>query len=350
MSNNKWLKALRSYEDVVKYEYDAFAPENCIYSPSPYLNWTFANKSHGLPKGCGLLLFSEPKAGKSLTIQAFIQDMHAKNPEQIAIIFNTEMRGQFQHSFFEGVNQDNVVIYDSSKPEDVFDRFADEIYPLIEDGMPVGLVAIDSITNIGGTKAEGRSISDHLVGDKALTIGKGWDRIIPLLKRKKIPFIGVEQMRMNIDTNNPNAPKEKMAASFKTKHAFEYFMSIKRAGAKEDKMDIEGHAFEDEGIKDARGNKERTGHRIYFKMEASSLGTDGRSGILTLDYKKGFINQHEEVFLMGYNCGIIKREGISNYIYKNLKINGKANFALKIKEDQELAKQILEDVRALDNK
>jgi RecA/RadA recombinase len=347
---SKWTKALRSYEDAVKFDYDAMAPENTIYSPSPYLNWTFANKSHGLPKGCGLLLFSEPKAGKSLTIQAFIQEMHRRDPNQIAIIFNTEMRGFVQTGFFEGINKENLIIYDSNRPEDVFDRFADDILPMLQEGMPVGLVAIDSITNIGGTKAEGRSVNDHLVGDKALTKSKGFDRMIPILKKYKIPYIGVEQMRMNVDTNNPHAPKEKMAADFKTKHIFEYFMSIKKAGGKDDKADIEGKLFEDDSMKDARDNKLRTGHKIYFKMESSSLGPDGRAGVLTIDYDKGIVNTHEEVFFLGYNTGVIKREGNSNYIYGDLKVNGKANFALKIKEDSKLSAAIMKEVLALDFK
>lgn len=348
MSNNKWLKALKSYEDTVKYDYDAYAKENIIQSPSPYLNWTFANKSHGLPKGCGLLLFSEPKAGKSLTIQAFVQELHKQDPNKIAIIFNTEMRGFVQNGFFEGINTDNLIIYDSSKPEDIFDRIADEILPMIQDGMPLGLVAIDSITAIGGTKSEGRSVNDFTVGDKALTLSKGWDRVIPIFKKHKIPYIGVEQMRMNIDTSNQNGPKEKMAANFKTKHIFEYFMSIKQANSKDDKVDIEGNAFEDDSIKDARGNKEKTGHKIYFKMEQSSLGTAGRAGLLTIDYDKGIINQHEEIFGLGYGTGVITREGTSMYTYKDVKIHGKGAFARRIKEDEELAGMILADVFAQD--
>ena len=345
---SKWDKVLNGYKDAVDFNYDAYAPENGIQSPSPYLNWTFANKAHTLPKGCGLLLFSEPKAGKSLTIQAFAQNIHLKDPNQKIIVFNTEMRGFVQNNFFTGINKKNFHIFDTNRPEDIFDRFADEIAPMIDEGMPVGLVAFDSITAIGGTKAEGRSVNDHLVGDKALTKSKGWDRVIPILRRNKIPYIGVEQMRMNVDTNNPYAPKEKMAADFKTKHIFEYFMSIKRANAAEDKTDLEGNKFEDENIKDARGNKERTGHKLYFRREASTLGVDGRAGVLTIDYDRGIINQHEELFLMGYNTGVIKREGNSIYTYKDVKVNGKGAFAKRIEQDEELQGMILRDVMALD--
>lgn len=347
---NKWTQTLKAYEDTVNYDYDAFTPENCIYTPSPYVNWIFANKSHGIPKGTGTLFFSEPKAGKSLMIQAIVGEMHQKNPDAIAIIFNSEMRGAFQTGLFDTIDKDRLIIYDTNRPEDIFDRFEKDIQPLIQDGMPLGLVAFDSITNIGGTKSMSadRSVNDHLIGDKALTITKGWEKVIPIFKRHKIPYIGVEQMRKNVDASNPHAPKEKMAGVFSTKHAFEYFVSIKRANAADDKVDIEGNKFEKEDVKDARGNKDQTGHRIYFKMEQSSLGTGGRSGVITIDYKKGIINQHQEIFELGKNTGIIKNLNAGSYELYGEKIRGKAEVALRIKEDQELAKKILSDIKKLD--
>jgi hypothetical protein len=79
-------------------------------------------------------------------------------------------------------------------------------------------------------------------------------------------------------------------------------------------------------------------------MDQSSIGTPGRTAMITLDYAQGIINQHEEIFLLGYNNGIIKREGVSNYTFGDLKVNGKANFAKKIKESEELQKAILAEL------
>jgi hypothetical protein len=260
------------------------------------------------------------------------------------------MRGKYQKDLFKGIDPDYLQAYDTNRPENIFDRFEKDFLPLIQDGMKIGLVAFDSITMIAGTKSlDDRSVNDHLVGDKALTIGKGWEKVIPIFKQYCIPYFGVEQMRKNIDTKNPYAPTEKMAGVFATKHAFEYFISIKRAGSADDKKDLDGKAFENEEIKDARGNKDRTGHKIYFKMEQSSLGTDGRAGVLTLDYSKGIINTHEEIFELGKNTGVIKLEG-QTYSFGAFKVRGQSNFANAIKDDAEMAKAILEEVRKLDDK
>ena len=156
-------------------------------------------------------------------------------------------------------------------------------------------------------------------------------------------MFAVAQVRANIDGGS-YGPKEKMAATFATKHGFDYFVSLRKANAADDKQDMEGNKFENEDMKDLRGNKEITGHRIIVKMEQSSFGTPGRVGMLTLDYKKGIINQHEEVFLLAYNTGVIKREGVSNYVFEDVKINGKGNFNKKMKEDQEFTNRILQEV------
>lgn len=347
---NKWLKQLKAYEDAVNYEYDSFAPENCIYTPSPYFNWIFANKANGIPKNSSVLFFSEPKAGKSLSIYAIIMEMQKRDPEGIAIYFNTELRGQLQHGVFSGLDRDRMVIYDTNDPVEIFDRVEDDIKAMVQDGMPLRILAIDSLTNIMGIKrGDANSVAQHLMGDRALTIQTGLSKLIPFCKRNGILLLATEQMRANLD-GGYNAPKYKMASSWATKHAFEYYVSLKRAGASDDKKDIEGNTFEDDSIKDARGNKLLNGHKIYAKMESSSIGQAGRAGIFTMDYDNGIVNQYEELFWLGKNTGIITTPNNRTYFYKDLKFNGKKECALAIRDNPELGESILKEVIKLDNK
>lgn len=347
---NKWLKQLRSYEDTVDYEYDSFAEENCLYTPSPYFNWVFANKSHGMPKNASVLFFSEPKAGKSLSIYAIIMEMQKSDPEGIAIMFNTELRGSLQHGVFPGVDKDRLIIYDTNDPVEIFDRIENDIKPMVQDGMPLRILAIDSLTNIAGIKRkDANSVEQHLIGDQALTLQVGLGKLIPFCKRNKILLLATSQMRSNVDASNPRAPKEKMAAQWATKHAFEYFISLKRAGAADDKQDIEGKTFTEDGMKDARGKALETGHKIYVKCEASSIGQSGRSGVFTIEYDTGIINQHEELFWLGKNTGVIGLEG-RTYVFGEHRHVGKKEFALAIRDNPELADAILKEIKKLDNK
>ena len=142
------------------------------------------------------------------------------------------------------------------------------------------------------------------MGDQALTLKNGLSKLIPFCKRNKILLIGTAQMAANLEAGS-YGPKEKMNASWYVKHGFEYYVSLKRAGAAEDKQDIEGKTFEEEDTKDARGNKLLNGHKVFCKMEQSSIGQAGRAGVFTLSYDNGIINQHEEIFWLGKNLGII---------------------------------------------
>lgn len=346
---NKWLKELKKYDDAVKYEYDSFAPENCLYTPSPYANWIFANKSHGVPKNASVLFFSEPKAGKSLMIYAMIMEMQKRDPEGIAIYFNTEMRGQLQHGVFPGLDRDRMVIYDTNDPVEIFDRVETDIKAMVQDGMPLRMIAVDSLTNIGGIKRlAADSVSQHLMGDQALTLQNGLSKLVPFCKRNGILLIGTSQMRANLDAGS-YGPKEKMAAQWATKHAFEYFVSLKKAGSAEDKADIEGKTFEDD-IKDARGNKLVNGHKVYVKMEASSIGQSGRAGVFTLSYDEGIVNQHEEIFFLAKALGIMKTENNRTYFFGNEKFNGKKEAAQAIRDNPELQKLIMSEILKMDAK
>jgi hypothetical protein len=345
---NKWLKQLTHYEDSVNYDYDSFLEENCLYTPSPYWNWIFANKANGIPKNSTLLEYSVPKAGKSLGVYSIIDEMQRRDKEGIAIYFNTELRGALQHNVFSTIDKERMIIYDTNDPVEIFDRVEKDIKPMVQDGMPLRIIAIDSLTQIMGVKRDdAKSVADHLMGDHALTVQIGLSKLIPFCKRNKILHIATEQMRANMDAGK-YAPKEKAAATWSTKHTYEYAISFNRVSNTDaDKLIIEDKTFT-EDLKDAKQEALRLEHKVYVKMEGNSVGQAGRAGVFTLNYKQGIINQHEEIFWLGKNTGIIKLEGQKTYIFGKEQFNGKKECAQAIKEDQELAKAIMFCVKGLD--
>lgn len=348
---NKWLSDLKKMDSAVNFDYDCFAAENCLYSPSPYLNWVTANKSHGFPRAASVLFFSEPKSGKSFLCMSMIAEMHKRDKEGIAVYVSTELRGQLQVREFPGIDQDRLLVIDSNDPVEIFDELLDaNLKPKVQDGMPLKMIVLDSITGILGIKRKNAdTIEQHLIGDQALTIGNALANLVPWCKRNKVMLVGTAQMRANIDAG-PYGEKTKMSASFAVKHAFEMFISVKRAGSAEDKQDIEGKTFEEEEMKDARGNKLLNAHKVFTKMEANSVGPAGRAGVFTLSYDQGIINQHEEIFWLGKNTGVIATPNNRTYNFGGQSFNGKKECALAIRDNKELADAILEEVRKLDQK
>lgn len=347
---NEWLKDLKKLDFAADMDYDPKAPENCLYSPSPYFNWISGNSSNGYPNTSSVLFFSEPKSGKSFLCLSMIAVMHKRDPDGIAVYISTELRGRLQAGSFPGIDQERLLIVDTNDPIEIFDELLDENLKVkVQDGMPLKMIIIDSVTGILGIKRKNAdSIGQHLIGDQSLTIGNALQNLVPWAKRNKILLVGTAQMRANIDSN-PHAEKTKMQASFAVRHAFEAFISVKRGNAAEDKKDIEDNAFEEEGMKDARGNSVLNGHRIYIKMEGNSIGPAGRAGVFTLDYKDGIINQHEEIFWLGKNLGILTTTNNRTYEFNGQKFNGKKETALAIRDNPELAKAILEAVKKLDS-
>jgi hypothetical protein len=348
---NKWLKQLKDYEDTVNFEENPKSKENCLFSPSPSFNWIFACPGGGFPRGTGLLFSAEPKAGKSLMCQAIISQLHQDDPDAIVLYWNTELRGSYQQSFFDGIDRDRLIMYDTNLPEDIFDRLTKDIFPLVEEGMPVKMVVIDSLTNIAGRRGKDcESVLDLTPGDRAATKQSGLERIIPFLKKHKITLLSTEQKRSNLEMGNPHAPKTKSTATWYTKHAYEYFIEIKKETAKDQRTDLLGNTFTDETVKSMKsGEGDVTGHRISFRMEASSLGTPNRQGILTIDYKSGIKNTHEEVFELGKNTGVIAFKMPRSYSYGEYKWSSKEEILTAIRDNKELYDSILREVIARDS-
>jgi RecA/RadA recombinase len=348
--SNKWLKQLQT-DFSLDLEYDSFAPENIIKCGSPSINYSFANKSHGLPKDSSILLYAPAKAGKSLIAKSFVAELQRNNPEAITVEFNTEFRAMQSVSNIFNIDYERHQVYLTNRPSEIFDFCTKTLAALVQDGMPLGLIIIDSLTFIAGPKTlNADSVESHTIGDQAAVLTKGLQQIVPWLKRNRIPLIATAHMRANIDPSNPRAPKEKAAVNFMAKHVFEYFMSFRKAGAADDKVNLAGEEFLDKNQKDIRGNAEITGHKIISKMEESSLGTPGRTGMITLDYSRGIVNVHEELFTLGVNTKVIEKEGLRTYKFKDQKWSSKMDCANAIKDNTELAALLLEEVRKLDEK
>ena len=86
-----WMAKLQKLDGAV--EIGKYDPQsNCLQSPSPYSNWSFGIKGHGLPFGYSMLLGGPAKSGKTFVLLNFIAELHKSDPTAWAVIYNTEMR------------------------------------------------------------------------------------------------------------------------------------------------------------------------------------------------------------------------------------------------------------------
>ena len=334
------MEKLQKMDGAIEKEYNPFAKENILRSPSPSLNWIFG-KGAGIPFGYSAIFYGPPKSGKSLSSYLMASQLHKDDPEALVVRFDTEMRADAQLDPMWGIDQDRFMAYNVNDPTQIYDRIANEFADMLEQGAPIKMIIIDSLQGMKGVKRMGKdSVADHLMGDDALTHTIGLKNILPIIRKYKIALLCTSHIRANLDAGM-YGPKEKMAGGWAQKHFFEYFVSVAKNNSSADKI-------ENENVKDFRGKKEILGHKIKVKMEDSSVGIQGRSGEFTLSYKQGLINVGEEIATLAKSLKLVEMPNNRTYVVGDKKYTSKADFTKALEEDTELAQSLLEQIYARD--
>lgn len=352
---NKWASKLRDMEGALVDRFDPFHPDNLLYSPSPSVNWIFG-KNHGMPYGYAALFWGMPKGGKSLLMRSMIGEMHRRHKDYIAINFDTEFRDDGQMTEDDarayGIDLDRYVTYQVNKPSQIFDRIHGPIAEMIDDGAPIKFIGIDSVNGIMGRRtANNDSVDDFTIGDHAQTMQIGLQSIIETQHKKRIALILTSQERAEMDMWEAKRSKTKAAVSFATKHHCEFFVNIeedKTAGSRKDASD---RALEDTTKKGMDGDAERTGHHVKVWMQNNSVGPKNRMGVFTIDYHRGIVSQHEEVFELGKNWGIIKKVNNTVWCIGEQKFTGgEPGMLAALEKDLKLQKHVTDMLRDMEKR
>jgi RecA/RadA recombinase len=323
---------------------------NVIQSPSPSLNFVYGN-GWGLPFGHTVVMYGPAKAGKTLIVNSMVGQLHQDDPDAVVIKYDTEFREKTQNGPAQqkiwGIDRDRYVCYEVNEPGNIFDHIAKDVAAEIDDGLPVKMIIIDSLSFIQGRRAmNADSVMQQQIGDNALTIQDGLRMILPVIKRRNIALVLTAQVRAEMDmVEQMRGKKYKMQASWAVKHAAEYFLLIEPDLTKAGRVSLDGKEFIDDSHRDLRDKGEQTGHKIKVKMEDSSAGPKGRVGVFTIDYNRGIINTHEEVFLLGVARGVIEQPNQMSYVFGPDKWVGKQNVLAAIRDSKDLQQAILKEIK-----
>jgi hypothetical protein len=352
------MKSLLELDGAITKTFDPHS--QVISSPSPSVNFIFG-KGQGLPMGFSGLLYGPPKGGKSALANAMIGQLHQDYPDGVVVKFDTEFRdcGQLtpQMMALWGIDKDRYVVYQVNSPDMIYDRIRNEIAAACEAGLPIKMVIIDSINGVMGRRTmNADSVMTQQIGDDAKTNQDGLKMILPIQRKYGFALVVIAQQRAEMDmAEQMRGNKVKPGVAFGVQHHCEYFIYVEPNKTKAGKTDLAGNTFEDNSVsrfatgddgKKAEG--ERTGHKIRVVMKDSSLGPKGRVGEFALDYGKGIINTHEEVFLLGVNRGIIEHPNNLTYAFGDKKWTGKPSMLEALRESKELQAEILKKLRIMD--
>lgn len=350
---NKWIKQLQKNDAAVVGELNPFL--KVIRSPSPSFNFIFGG-SHGIPQGYSLVLFGPPKGGKSVITNSMIGQLHLDDPEAIVVKYNSEFRERVQVTpatmKLWHMDPDRYVAYEMNNSVEVFDMIEGELAAKCQEGMPLKLVIIDSVSSLVGRRTlNTTSLGQQTIGDLALTIQEGLKRILPVQRKFGFSVILTCQVRAEMDqTEQMRGNKVKMAASYGLQHYGEYFVFVEPNRNKDGRKDLAGNDLKDEELKDLQGNAEQTGHKIRLKMKDSSLGPKGRVGEFTFSAKDGIINVHEEVFLLGKARGIFERPNNRTYVLDGQQWTSEDAMVEALRRDLSLQQKVIGKIKLADSK
>lgn len=306
--------------------------------PSPGVNYLFG-KAQGMLAGYTALFYGPPKSGKSLLAFAAAGQLHKDDPEAIVLHFDTEYRDNVDtwvKSF--GIDEKRFVTKQSNNPLDIFDYIANDVKAMLQEGAPIKMIIIDSLAMIQYPKeANKENSTDFIIGDAGSYLGPAMKMIIPVIRQFKIATILCQHVRANMNPNEAKYRPYIIPGGFALKHCVEYWMLAAKIESKDAKT------F-DSGRKDGSGNDIQTGHAIRIKMEENSLGPQNRSVEVDLDYQQGLVNQHMEVATLAVNMGIVQMNG-AWVMYGDKKWQGVSNFALFVKADEELQRELIKKIK-----
>jgi GTPase SAR1 family protein len=345
------MEKLAKHEGAVISDFNPHS--NVLRSPSPSLNFAFGN-GHGLPKGYSLVVWGPPKGGKTLVTNSFIGQMHQDDPEGYAIKFDAEVREQGQLTSemkrIHNIDPSRYMCYSVNTPDLIYDYISKEVAAMCQEGLPLRLVAIDSMNAIRGRRSmAAKSIMVQQMGDQALTNKDGLKQILMTQRKYGFSLIMTAHVGAELDTlEQMRGNKVRMAQAYGVQHHAEYFMYVEQDRTKDGKTDLLGNLLVDEKLKDLDEREEKTGHKIRCVMKDATMGPKGRTGIFTFDYKRGVVNTHEEVFQLGVYRGIISRPNNKTYVYGDRQWVGQEAMLTAIRDEKPLSDAILTDLKVKD--
>jgi RecA/RadA recombinase len=196
-----------------------------------------------------------------------------------------------------GGDPDRLVVRQTNDPTKIFDYIYGELYELLQEGMPLKAIMIDSIKNIAFPK-DIKDVSTNMVqgGSGAAYLGPVLKRIMPVIREFHVTTILIQQIYEEMDQykklRNPYIVPDGRAL----KHFCDYMVQI-------DKIDKKDSIVE--SGKTLIGTEQQIGHKVRLKVKKNRVGKPYRIAEFTLLYASGIANVANELYDLAKSLSII---------------------------------------------
>jgi recombination protein RecA len=306
-----------------------------------------ALSSGGLPKGRIIQYYGAPSSGKSL--MSMIAMVHAQKEDPDARQLFIDAEGTFDPNWAEslGVDTTRVLIVHGDTAingrkcfemllgvpkEDAKhvlkgkskEGFLDKV---VNKEFNFNLIVLDSLGSIIPPGEDVSSVGKANISLLSRFLTTTFRKLSLEVSKAQIPFIVINHKKANMDLYGSDH-------TFSGGNTYAHFLSA-------------NIYFEAVGRKDATifdENEQKIGHTIRATIEKSKFGPCPRKCEFKVEFSKGIIDQHEEIADLAISYDIVNKPSSMSYEYGDRKWVGLSKFHDALKEDEELAQELIQKV------
>lgn len=263
--------------------------------PSPSLNWAVGNG--GLAEGKAICFYGPESGGKSLLSLLTMIEIQKKDSSAIVAWFDAEY--SFNKDWFAKLGGDltRLVVYQTNDPLKIFDFMWNDVLEMLQDGMPLRGIVIDSVKSIlypGDMKDKSTAIT--MGGSGAKYLGPAFKRLLPVIRDYGITTCLVQQVYEELDQYKAMANPFKIPDGRSLKHFCDYMCEVTKVETKAGKL-IDG--------KNMMNADQQIGHKVRVKIKKNRAGAPARTAEFSLQYDSGVVGTENELFDLGKSLGVI---------------------------------------------
>ena len=325
----------------------AKTPPSFFSTGSASLDWAIGG---GIPNGKMTVFWGSQGAGKSWISLKTTAKALKENPDKYAIWVDTEFSFDPHRASSLGVDLDRLVVIQGNTPDMVIPPISMTEEDVLQD-KNLCLIVVDSIMGMSSIN-EVNQMSDGNVGSAANSYGgiaKTINVLLPILARwshlLSISTILINHVRSNMDVMTAKYDPYVMGGGEKLKHLMRVCCFLSKV-----KSSKEGVGVVDESIESMNGARVMEGYLIRAKVNKTCYAVEGRVAEFTVNFVIGEVQKKEEELVnLATALKIIQVDG-QTHTYKDLKKGRKSGFIDHLIENPSVYDQIMEDVKATNNR
>jgi recombination protein RecA len=313
-------------EDTIFFDGNISTKYDAISTGSPALDESIG--IGGIPMGRITQFAGKESSGKTMLALSCIKQYLDKNPDNTALFIDAEYTYDPTWAAKQGVDTDRVMVIKTNDAKAIFEGLIGRVKVnsvtkkvtksmrgildhVIEGTDPrfkdLGIIVLDSIAVLNTPLEISADIGKANMAPIPRFLSTELKKLTPVVAQANVAFVGINQVRVNLGqmfgdpTTSPGGKALKHACSLM--------------------LNMAPILSADATVKNSKG--EKIGHVVRAKIQKNKVGAPFRQAEYKVEYEKGIVNKHEELFELAVKYGLIERPTNQSYMICGEKIRGR---------------------------